>query len=187
VSTTPPTQESPSVPKRDEPKEKGFFKHRPPAPARPAPLPVQILVRPFGYVQVDDGPRSAEALAQHPLALAPGRHQVTVSCEYCETSTTTIEVKPDGPNQFPIPAELKPAKLSFDFSPASAQVTVGQETRPASVTQKNPFEIHSPKGPVSFQHTVDYEVTAKGFKPQHKRVLVPPGKTTVLQGHLEPG
>lgn len=159
-------------------------------PVRPQPVKqvaIQVLVRPYGFVQWDSQPRSAEPLAQHVVLSTPGSHRITVSCDYCETTTQTVEVKAEGPNVFPIPAELKPGKLAFDFKPTTAVVRFAGQLHPCAGTLASPLEVRSPKGPVSFQHAVEYDVAAPGFKPEHRQILIPPGRITVIHGTLEHG
>jgi len=98
---------------------------------RPAPVRYQVLVRPFGWLQVDDGRRSAEALSIHTLSLVPGRHLLRVSCQWCEDQVVPVEVVAGHPDTLAIPARLKSAQLRFAFEPPSAQVRVGDVTRAA--------------------------------------------------------
>ena len=147
---------------------------------------VQIQVRPFGFVQLDDGPRSPEALTQHTLSATPGKHQVTVSCEYCETTHELITVNAEGANVFPLPAQIKPGRISFRFTPADALVRIGAEERAVGDTEAHPFEVKSPRGALTFQHQVEYEIHRSGFRTEHRRVQIPPGKTTVVSGTLDP-
>ncbi|HEY1907092.1 MAG TPA: protein kinase, partial [Myxococcaceae bacterium] len=101
-----------------------------PAVSRPAPVRYQILVRPYGALQVDDEKRSSEALSVHSLALSPGRHVLRVSCQWCEDQVVPIEVVAGKPETLAIPARLKQAELRFAFEPSSAQVRIGEVTRP---------------------------------------------------------
>jgi len=164
---------------------------RPPAPAprvesiiRAAPVPISILVRPYGYVRVDEGKPSPQPLAQHSLELPPGQHTVTISCDYCEDARETIEVRPGAENVFRLRAQLKASRLSFQYEPADAQVRVGGEVRTVRETQERPFEIQSPRGPASFQHRVEYEVSHNGFLTEKRVALIEPGKPTTLRGVL---
>ena len=157
-----------------------------PAAPRPATVGYQILVRPFGWLQVDDGPRSAEALSMHALALPPGRHLLRVSCQWCEDQVVPVEVVAGHPATLAIPARLKPAQLRFAFEPADARVRVGEVTRPAEESLAHPFEIASPRAPTRFVHSVAYEVSAPGYRPVHATAEVLPGATRTISGKLVP-
>jgi serine/threonine-protein kinase len=154
---------------------------------RPAGLKARVLIRPYGFIRVDGGPLSAQALAQHVLSLAPGRHKVQITCRFCEPTEETITVRPGQENVFRLPAELKPSHLAFDYQPKDAQVTV-EDLPPRSVAQSvlTPFEVRSAKGPASFQHSVTYEIRREGYATEHKTVLIPAGQTVVLHGKLAP-
>ena len=160
---------------------------RPPArvePVRLAPVPISILVRPYGTIRVDNGQPSAQPLAQHTLEVTPGPHTVTISCDYCEDARETIEVRAGAENVFRLRALLKPSRLSFQYEPADAVVRVGSETRAIRDTQEHPFEIRSPRGPASFQHRVEYEVSHNGYLTEKRSVLLEPGKSLTLRGAL---
>ncbi|HVP59794.1 MAG TPA: serine/threonine-protein kinase [Myxococcaceae bacterium] len=163
-----------------------------PAPAsrtpasRPAPVRYQVLVRPYGALQVDDERRSSEALSVHTLSLMPGHHVLRVSCQWCEDQVVPIEVVAGKPETLAIPARLKPAELRFAFEPPSAEVRVGDVIRPAVESLAWPFEIASPRAPTRFVHRVDYEVTAPGYRPVRSSVEVLPGATRTLTGRLVP-
>ena len=163
-----------------------------PAPrsARTAPRPVavryQVLVRPYGSLQVDDDRKSSEALSVHTLALTPGRHVLRVSCQWCEDQVVPIEVIAGKPGTLAIPARLKTAELRFAFEPPSAQVRIGDVTRAATESLSHPFEIASPRAPTRFVHRVEYEVTAPGFRSVRSSVEILPGATRTLSGRLVP-
>ena len=148
-------------------------------------LPVSILVRPYGSIRVDGGPASAQ-LAQHDVHVAPGPHTVTVSCGYCEDATETIDVKADGENVFRLRALLKPSQLTMDYQPPDALVRIGDAERTARDSLQQPFDIRSPRGPASFQHRVEVEVSSPGYKTEKRVVLLEPGKPTTLRGSLRP-
>jgi len=162
---------------------------RPPVPrtepvVRAVPVPISILVRPYGYVRVDEGKPSSQPLAQHSLEVTPGRHTVTISCDYCEDARETIEVRPGAENVFRLRAHLKTSRLSFQYEPADAQVRVGDQVRTARESLGRPFDIQSPRGPASFQHRVEYEVSHNGYLTEKRVVLLEPGKPTTLRGVL---
>ncbi|WP_223646431.1 serine/threonine-protein kinase [Corallococcus sp. EGB] len=149
-------------------------------------IPVSILVRPYGSIRVDGGPSGTQQLAQHDLHLTPGEHTVIVSCGYCEDATETIDVKPDGDHVFRLRALLKPSQLSMDYQPPDATVRVGDVERTASDSLQHPFDIRSPRGPASFQHRVQVEISSPGYKAEKRVVLLEPGKPTTLRGSLAP-
>jgi Protein kinase domain len=155
-------------------------------PVHPAPVPVQVLVRPYGHLQVDDGHPSAEALSIHALALPAGRHVLRVSCQWCEDQAVTVDVVRGTPLTLAIPARLKPALLRFDFEPSAARVRIGPLTRSAADSLDHPFEVPSPRAPTRFLHRVDYEVTLPGYQSVHASVDVLPGATRTLSGKLVP-
>jgi hypothetical protein len=145
---------------------------------------VSILVRPYGAIQVDKEAPSPQPLAQHDLELTPGRHTITVRCEWCEDAVETIDVATDAENVFRLRAQLKPSRLSFDYQPTEAQVRVAGEVRTARESLEHPFEIHSPRGPASFQHRVEYEVSYPGYRTEKRVAMIEPGKPTTLSGSL---
>lgn len=151
---------------------------------RPTKVRVSILVRPYGAIQVDKEPPSPEPLSQHDLELAPGSHTITVRCEWCEDAVENIHVVQGGENVFRLRAQLKPSPLSFDYQPAEALVRVGEELRTARESQERPFDIRSPRGPASFQHRVEYEVSYPGYRTEKRVVTIEPGKPTTLRGSL---
>ncbi|NOJ83060.1 serine/threonine protein kinase, partial [Myxococcus xanthus] len=158
------------------------------APRKPLvrKLPVSILVRPYGSIRVDDGAPSAQPLQKHDVEVTPGRHTVTISCDYCEDVVDTIDVQPDGDNVFHLRAQPKASRLSVDFEPAGALVRVGDEFRSAEDSVKTPFEVRSPRGPAGFQHTVVVEVSHPGYVPERRVVHLRPGEPTTLRGSLRP-
>ncbi|MDY7227898.1 protein kinase domain-containing protein [Hyalangium rubrum] len=177
--TAPPTPEP-------SPEESSTARKPPlkPEAPRPAKVHVSILVRPYGAIQVDDLAPSPQPLAQHDLELAPGAHTVTVRCEWCEDAVETIDVAPGAENVFRLRAQLKPSRLSFDYQPAEAQVRINEELRTARESMERPFDIRSPRGPASFQHRVEYEVSYPGYRTEKRVVAVEPGKPITLRGSL---
>jgi serine/threonine protein kinase len=155
-----------------------------PETARPAKVRASILVRPYGAIQVDDALPSPQALAQHDLELTPGRHTITVRCEWCEDVVETIDVVPGVENVFRLRALLKPSLVSFDYQPPEAQVRVGDTLRTARESLERPFDIRSPRGPASFKHRVEYEVSYPGYRTEKRVATVEPGKPITLRGSL---
>ncbi|MFE8598271.1 serine/threonine-protein kinase [Archangium violaceum] len=153
-------------------------------PVRAEPESVSILVRPYGHIRVDQEARSDQALARHEVELTPGRHTITITCDYCEDAQETIEVRPGVENIFRLRALLKGSRLSFAYEPADAVVRVGDEARTVRESQERPFEIQSPRGPASFQHRVEYEVSHSGYLTEKRVANLEPGKSTTLSGKL---
>ncbi|GHG76773.1 serine/threonine-protein kinase [Comamonas sp. JC664] len=149
-------------------------------------LPVSILVRPYGSIRVDAGAISTQPLQKHDVEMTPGRHAVTISCDYCEDVVDTIDVQAEGDNVFHLRAQPKASRLSVDFEPAGAQVRVGDEVRTAADSVATPFEVRSPRGPAGFQHTVVVEVSHPGYVPERRVVHLRPGEPTTLRGSLRP-
>ncbi|ATB34189.1 serine/threonine-protein kinase [Melittangium boletus] len=155
-------------------------------PAAPVPVPISILVRPYGYIRVNDEARSAQALAQHSVKVPAGTHTVTITCDYCETSEERIEVRPGAENVFRLRAQLKASRLSFAYEPEDTVVRVAGETRSAHDSQEHPFDIRSPQGSASFQHRVEYEVSRPGYRSEKRVALVAPGTSITVRGALVP-
>ena len=183
VRPQPPAPELPAVAeRRPAPSDKKLAVR----PAVTAPVPISILVRPYGYIRVDDEARSAQALAQHSAKVTAGTHTVTITCDYCETSEERIEVRPGAENVFRLRAQLKASRLSFAYEPEDAVVSVAGETRSAHDSQERPFDIRSPQGAASFQHRVEYEVSHPGYRPEKRVALVAPGTSITVRGALVP-
>jgi serine/threonine-protein kinase len=177
---TPPVASTPLAEKRPPARVEPLR----PEPTRVAPVPISILVRPYGYIRVDEGQRSPQPLARHALEVPPGQHTVTISCDYCEDARETIEVRPGEENVFRLRAQLKSSQLSFQYEPVDAVIRLGGEVRSVRESQERPFEIHSPRGPATFQHRVEYEVSHNGYLTEKRVALIEPGKSTTLRGAL---
>ncbi|GEN09782.1 serine/threonine protein kinase [Myxococcus fulvus] len=145
-----------------------------------------ILVRPFGIIRVGDGAPSAQALSKHDVELSPGRHTVTISCDYCLDVKEDIEVQSDGENRFHLGAQPKPSPLSLEYTPAEATVRVGDQVRTARDSVQHPFEIRAPRGPAGFLHTVAVEISHPGYKTERRVVQLRPGEPTLVAGSLSP-
>jgi serine/threonine-protein kinase len=118
------------------------------------------------------------------VELTPGTHTVTITCDYCEDARETIDVRRGVENVFRLRALLKSSRLSFVYEPADAVVRVGGEVRTVRESQEHPFEIQSPRGPASFQHRVEYEVSHNGYLTEKRVANLEPGKSTTLRGAL---
>ncbi len=145
----------------------------------PSLVEVTINVRPFGYVTVDNGPRSADQLAVHKLQLPPGEHRFVVTCDdACDTNgTTRKELVTSGGPPINIVAPLKASMLSFEGFPADAVVQIGAESRAAGSTLSEPFRITTPtEGRRILAHEVRYTVSHAGAVLQSDVARVTPGK-----------
>jgi serine/threonine-protein kinase len=148
---------------------------------------VVVVVRPFGYLQVDDGPRSAEALSRHTLRLAPGRHRFLVTCQYCEAAEHPVEQLVSPGEEVRLVAPLKPSQVTFTGFPPGARVRVGNEERSASQAEREPFRVAMPAGgSTKMQHLVEWEVTVNGVKLEAGSRWVEPGTSVSIQKAAAP-
>ncbi len=153
----------------------------------PEPVPglvdVEVIVRPFGFLAVDDQPRSADPLQMHRLKLSPGDHRLTVTCDECESAgASRVEKISAGREPINFAAPLKPSLLSFEGFPGDATVQVGAETRAVSETLSSPFRITTPQeGRRQMAHEVRYSVTHQGVTLAQDVARVQPGKLLVIR------
>jgi len=157
---------------------------KPEASPPPAGLvEVEVIVRPFGFLAVDEQPRSAEQLQLHRLKLSPGEHRLTVTCDECETGgVSRVEKIVAGRDAINFAAPLKPSLLSFEGFPADALVQVGAESRQAGETLSAPFRITTPpEGRRQMAHEVRYSVTHQGVTLAQATARVGPGKLLVVR------
>ena len=66
----------------------------------------------------------------------------------------------------------------------NAMLVCATETRTVRESQTRPFEIRSPRGPASFQHRVEYEVSYNGYLTEKRVANIEPGQSTTLRGAL---
>jgi serine/threonine protein kinase len=172
-----PVKTDPDPPPRARPTEPG-----------PPPVPVTITVRPFGYLQVDGQPRSADQPVRHALQLAPGKHRFKISCEkHCVDRAEERAINAQGPNELLFVVKLKPSQVSFDYDPPDALVKVGDQVKTARESVLQPFMVETPpEKTFSTSHALVYEVTKPGFKPRREEERVPAGDTLKLKGKLDP-
>ena len=153
----------------------------------PVPSPglvdVEVIVRPFGFLAVDDQPRSADPLQMHRLKLSPGDHRLTVTCDECESAgVSRVEKISAGREAINFAAPLKPSLLSFDGFPPDATVQVGAESRSAGETLASPFRITTPQeGRRQMAHEVRYSVTHQGVTLAQDVARIQPGKLLVVR------
>jgi serine/threonine protein kinase len=188
----PPATPAPSPspePEAQTPPPRPDVARRPPAGAsapapRPevAPVDVAVVVRPFGYVRVDDGPRSADALARHRLSLPPGKHRFTVTCDVaCEPDGRTLTREVKGGEDVLLVAPLRPSLVSFQGYPAGAVVRIGAEERAAAETALRPFRLETPaNGSTELRHRFEFEVREGGQVIDRGARAAAPGKPMVV-------
>lgn len=158
---------------------------RPPRPSvapAPTPIGVAVVVRPFGYLQVDDGSRSADALSRHLLELTPGRHRFTVTCDVaCDPKGRTQVREVRAGEDVLLVAPLKPSLVSFQGYPEGAMVRVGTEERLAVDTVARPFRLETPTGgSTELRHRFDFEVREGGRLIDSGTRVADPGKPLVV-------
>ncbi|MFT3708297.1 MAG: serine/threonine-protein kinase [Archangium sp.] len=151
-------------------------------PATPDTVELAAIVRPFGYLQVDEGPRSAEAFARHSLKLAPGPHKFTVTCDACDPRGRAITVNVKGGEELTLIAPLEPSQVIFRGWPAGAQVRVGAQEMTVEQSQATPFKITIPAGgSTQMQHRVEYTVTTADGLSEKGTKFANPGKVLTIE------
>jgi serine/threonine-protein kinase len=144
-------------------------------------LEVALIVRPFGYVQVDDQPRSTDALARHVLKLAPGSHRFTVTCDLCETQGRSVTMEVKKGEEIPLVAPLKPSLVSFQGWPDDAKVRVGPQEKSVKESQLTPFRLSTPaSGNPEMRHKIEYTVSVGGEIVDKGVKYAVPGKSQVI-------
>lgn len=190
----PPARVPPELPKDPEPQQivdpaapltKPEVTKPPPLPPQRngnEPIDVAIVVRPFGYVQVDDGPKSVDALSRHLLKLAPGTHRFTVTCDLaCEPNGRTLTREVKKGEDVLLVAPLKPSLVSFQGYPPDAMVRLGGEERTAAETVTRPFRLETPSGgSTELRHRFEYEVREGGQVIDRGARIADPGKPLVI-------
>mgnify|MGYP001238725163 CR=1 FL=1 len=147
------------------------------------PVDAIVNIRPYGYLSVDKGERSVEPNTVHRLKLAPGKHTLTVTCDFCDQQgrTVTVSVEAGKENLFLVPAPLKPSLVSFAGFPDDAMVRIGAESRSVAESRGKPFEIRMPpEGSPQMRHQVKYEVTKDSERLGEGVVDVKPGEPLVI-------
>jgi serine/threonine-protein kinase len=154
-----------------------------PTPARRGPelVNVVVVVRPFGFLQVDGGPRSADALARHALRLPAGPHRFTVTCDACDPKGRTTEWTVAAGQEVPLIAPLQPSLVSFAGFPDEARVRVGATERTVAEAKQQPFRVVTPPaGSTKMQHLVEYEISSGGEVLAKGSRWIEPGKATLI-------
>lgn len=158
-------------------------------PVKPAVelLEVALIVRPFGYVQVDEGPRSVDALARHVLKLTPGSHRFTVTCDLCETQGRSVTMDIKKGEEIPLVAPLKPSLVSFQGWPEDAKVRVGPIEKTVKESQAIPFRLSTPaSGNPEMRHKVEYSVSVGGEVVDRGTQFAAPGRPLVIEKKAAP-
>ena len=158
-------------------------------PVKPAVelLEVALIVRPFGYLQVDDGPRSVDALARHVLKLPPGSHRFTVTCDLCETQGRSLTMDIKRGEEIPLVAPLKPSLVSFQGWPDDAKVRVGPIEKTVKESQAIPFRLSTPaSGNPEMRHKVEYSVSVGGEVVDRGTQFAAPGRPLVIEKKAAP-
>ena len=151
-------------------------------PAAPELLEISLIVRPFGYLQVDDGPRSVDALARHVLKLTPGSHRFTVTCELCETQGRSVTMDVKKGEEIPLVAPLKPSLVSFQGWPDDAKVRVGGVEKTVKDSQGAPFRLSTPpSGNPEMRHKIEYTVSVGGELVDKGVQFAAPGRPLVIE------
>lgn len=147
-----------------------------------APVPVEVLVKPYGYLTVDASARR-EASARHLLSLSPGKHQLTVSCEYCLSNGRTVELEVkagEKPAPVRLVAPLKPSSVSFRGPVDDAVVRIGNQQRTVAESRRTPFTIEMPPdGYATLKHQITVEVISGGKTTRLFHSVVP-GEAAVI-------
>ncbi|MEW6430969.1 MAG: protein kinase [Myxococcota bacterium] len=146
------------------------------------PIDVAVVVRPFGYVQVDDGPKSVDALSRHLLRLPPGPHRFTVTCDLaCEPDGRTLTREVKKGEDVLLVAPLKPSLVSFQGYPPDAVVRLGGEERTAAETVTRPFRLETPAGgSTELRHRFVYEVREGDQVIDRGERVADPGRPLVI-------
>lgn len=170
----------------EAPPVKPTFVITPPNRVVPRPgadlVEIAAIVRPFGYLQVDDAPRSAEALSRHALKLSPGRHRFTVTCDLCESAGRSVTLDVKAGDELPLIAPLKPSLVSFQGWPDDARVRIGNTEKSVKETQSAPFSIATPpQGNPEMRHRVQFTVTQNGAVVDEGTRYVAPGRPLVIE------
>ena len=145
-------------------------------------LEISLIVRPFGYLQVDDGPRSVDALARHVLKLSPGSHRFTVTCDLCETQGRSVTMDIKKGEEIPLVAPLKPSLVSFQNYPEDAKVRVGGVEKTVKESQAVPFRLATPpSGNPEMRHKVEFTVSLDGAVVDKGVRFADPGRPLVIE------
>ncbi len=165
---------------------------RPVAKVEPGPTThvATFNLRPFGWVKVDGGKRTAEEKGQHLLQLAAGKHQIVYGCNYCLDRQTEITVQEGEENRYSLSVQPRPAQLRFEIQPPTSSFTAKLElgegkfdSRSAADLRQRPFTVEFEPG--APKRVLNYEISAAGFKTARESVEVDPLRQFVTV-QLEP-
>jgi serine/threonine-protein kinase len=157
-------------------------------PGAQGEVDVEVGIRPFGFITVDDQPRSGDPLTIHRLKLAPGTHRLLVTCDDCEPqgvsrSITVVTGRPMvGPDKLNVAAPLKPSRVVFDGFPPEAIAEIGAQSRTVAQTMTEPFVISTPpEGRKAMVHDVKYVVKLGDQTLLEGQLRVKPGELGVVR------
>lgn len=160
----------------------GVVKPPVPVPAKPAEVTVTAIVRPFGYVQVDDQVRTSDPLTRHVLKLAPGPHKFTVTCDVCEPKGKTISLDVKGNEELNLIAPLEPSQVMFRGWPGDALVRVGSQEMTVAQSQATPFRVvMPPAGSTEMRHRVEFTVSVAGEVIDKGLKFANPGRPLMIE------
>ncbi|MFO0596004.1 MAG: protein kinase [Myxococcaceae bacterium] len=175
----------PVVIAKDPPKDPAVAPKDPPkdVPKKgPETVELAAIVRPFGYVQVDDGPRTPDALVRHVLKLTPGPHRFTVTCEVCDPKGKSVTLTIKGGEELNLVAPLEASLVSFRGWPPDATVRIGAQEMTVAQSQLTPFRITiPPSGSTEMRHRVEYAVAVNGAVIDQGTGFAVPGKPLIIE------
>lgn len=142
-------------------------------------LSVQVFLRPWGTLQIDNGP--ARDFSFETLQLSPGKHAFHAECKLCEASglTTTVDVATPG-QQIRLTPRLKASLITSAGFPSDATVRIGALSFTQAALKSAPQEY---RGEVDSEarYNVPYEVR-QGDKVLATGTLRPhPGESATIE------
>ncbi|MBL8912382.1 MAG: protein kinase [Archangium sp.] len=149
---------------------------------KPNEVTVTAIVRPFGYVQVDDQTRTTDPLTRHVLKLAPGPHKFTVTCDVCEPRGKTISLDVKGNEELNLIAPLEASQVMFRGWPGDALVRVGAQEMTVTQSQATPFKVvMPPAGSTEMRHRVEFTVSVGGEVIDKGLKFANPGRPLMIE------
>ncbi|MFT3836426.1 MAG: protein kinase [Myxococcaceae bacterium] len=142
-------------------------------------LSVQVFLRPWGTLQIDNGP--ARDFSFETLQLSPGKHAFHAECKLCEASglTQTVDVTTPG-QQIRLTPRLKASLITSAGFPPDATVRIGALSFTPAALKSAPQEY---RGEVDSEarYNVPYEVR-QGDKVLATGTLRPhPGESATIE------
>lgn len=160
-------------------------------PSQESPLfELAINIRPWGSIQIDQGPHSEVERMRHTVRLPLGSHQLRIQCEkYCVEGGVVIpiELNAESESVLHLAAPLKDARIRFEGFPNDAEVQVGTERKTVLESQNQPFVVSMPReGLPQMAHPIVWTISHPLYKPKQAKDWVEPGHDKVIKGLLEP-